>query len=135
MPLKMDLNKAAKMEKRLIVFNLPISPNDDIQINNILDKIKFDKSKKVKIFRLKQKNDKIPPLIIELADTNAKHELIKKSKLLKTIEELKNIYFNFDLTNGERAILKQLIIERNELNIKEKTQENTVDYYYGMRNN
>jgi hypothetical protein len=132
---KVDLNQAAKKEKRLIVFNLPICPNEDDQINKILDKINFDKSKKTKIFRLKQKNDKIPPLIIELIDTNAKHELAKKSKLLKTIEELKNVYFNFDLTNGERDILKQLIIERNELNQKEKTQENTTDYYYGIRNN
>jgi hypothetical protein len=60
---------------------------------------------------------------------------VKKSKELKSIEQLKNVYINYDLTIAERDILKPLLNERNDLNIKYKTKNEDVDFYYGIRNN
>lgn len=133
--IKDDINQSTKKEKRVIVFNLPIVTNEVEQLNSIFEIINFDKTKTAKVFRLKKKDNAIPPLIIELTDTDAKHDLIRKSKLLKTIDNLKNIYFNYDLTLNEREVLKPLLKKRNELNIKDNTRSDATEFYYGIRNN
>lgn len=80
-------------------------------------------------FRLKPKpsgdttttENKSQPLVIQMTSKEGKINMLKIAKNLRKIEGYEKVYINNDLTINERIILKQLIIERNELNLREKT--------------
>jgi hypothetical protein len=93
--------------------------------------VSIDKSVILRLFRIKSKSG-ISPIIVELKDSVARNEFIKKSH-----RKFKDIYVNPYLTESQRNLDKQLREKCRMLNEPLKLKENWVNAkeYWVIRNN
>ncbi|XP_012555498.1 uncharacterized protein LOC105843981 [Hydra vulgaris] len=103
---------------------------DEDMVNNIFDSINADKDKIKKVIRLKTRDtSKIPPVIIELDNASDKISVLKAAYINRN--KINEIYFNSDMTESERDLIKQL---RSEVKLLNASLNQKDEYYYTIRN-
>jgi hypothetical protein len=137
-----DLQKKKK-ENNVMIFGLKMT-NDDMvtdKVNDLLQKIgvtKVEIKKVNKIIKKDLSND-VAPIIVELVNQSDRFVILKAAKALAKINEDDDTHINIslDLTEIERKRQKKLVMDRNILNDKLKSNNNPgeIKFYYGIRNN
>jgi adenosyl cobinamide kinase/adenosyl cobinamide phosphate guanylyltransferase len=124
-----------KREKNLLLFGLKVNDSDKnfSTVKKLLNDIGIDQKCVQGAFYLNSKSD---TSIIKLVttDTFSKNLILNASKNLKRINLCSKTKISIcqDLSFVDRQIHKNLVIRRNELNVKLKTND---DHYFGIRNN
>ena len=124
-----------KREKNLLLFGLKVNNSDKnfSTVKKLLNDIGIDQKCVQGAFYLNFKSD---TSIIKLVttDTFSKNLILNASKNLKKINLCSKTKISIcqDLSFVDRQIHKNLVIRRNELNVKLKTND---DHYFGIRNN
>ena len=108
--------------------------SDKSLVHDLFDKINISKQKIKSIYRFNKKNESNYPAIIkvELNDADDKNYILKASKLLKSIENYKQVYINNNLTPAQRKIEIELIKARNTAN-DERSSEQKSKLYFSIR--
>lgn len=127
-----------KRKNNIIIFGVKLANHDNIDkkkcdedmVNDIFDSINADKDKIKKVIRLKTRDtSKIPPVIIELDNASDKISVLKAAYINRN--KINEIYFNSDMTESERDLIKQL---RSEVKLLNASLNQKDEYYYTIRN-
>jgi hypothetical protein len=102
-----------------------------MELDKVLNAMKFDKSDKIKSYYRLKTNSKPEPLIVVFDNLSTRNYALKLSKNLADTEYKKKVFVNPDMTEAQRINFKRLWLERNEKNDKNDDKDN---YYYGIRN-
>ena len=93
--------------------------NDDSQVvNEVLNHVLRKKVNILKIMRLGEIRDsnKPRPLLVTLANSREKWDVLKSGYLLKLSNQYKGLFITKDMTKEERERDRQLRVELNEMN-------------------
>ena len=106
----------------------------------MLQKIGVKKLTIKKVNRIIKKDmcNDLAPIIVELVNLSDRFVILKAAKALAKVNEVNNTHnISLDLTEIERKRQKKLILDRNMLNEKLKSNINhgDVKFYFGIRNN
>jgi len=135
-----ETKEQIEKEKNVIIHGLKLSTkteeaeikNDDkMELDKVLNAMKFDKSDKIKSYYRLKTNSKPEPLIVVFDNLSTRNYALKLSKNLADTEYKKKVFVNPDMTEAQRINFKRLWLERNEKNDKNDDKDN---YYYGIRN-
>ena len=129
-----------KREKSILIMGIKESTgenkieSDKSLVHDLFDKINISKHKIKSIYRFNKKNESNYPAIIkvELNDADDKNYILKASKLLKSIENYKQVYINNNLTPAQRKIEIELIKARNTANDERSTEQKS-KFYFAIR--
>jgi hypothetical protein len=137
-----DLQKKKKVNN-VMIFGLKTT-NDDIVTDKVIDLLQKIGVKKVAIKKVnkiikKDVSNDAAPIIVELVNQSDRFVILKAAKALAKINDEDDTHINIslDLTEIERKRQKKLVMDRNILNDKLKSDSNPgeIKFYYGIRNN
>ena len=147
-----ETSKIKKKENNVIIFGVPINKdsikleNSDIEVKHLFKELEINNITFKQTKRLKSKDGKTGPIIVELNNLDDRIMVLKASHKIKKSKP--NIFINKDLTNEELTLEKKLRKERSEKNrllehsngnlkygfYKFNNSDKDEKFYWGIRN-
>jgi len=113
-----ELRELISKEKNVVIFNVPDKLNEDssetTSIGNSILKFLNVSPKVSTIQRLGSFNNKLRPVLIEMASKTDVFTIMKEKKGLRQSDQWKSIYINMDTTALQRNVMKNLRLELNQ---------------------